>query len=83
MGSVDLGEPRDLNVPPFSESTVGYPLPSPSGWGQSGTPRLSASCVTCSGETTSEGEHAPGGWHGPQGHPQGWHPSALCLPAVG
>lgn len=32
----------------------------------------------------SEGEHSPEGWGvGPQGHPQGWHPSTPHLPTVG
>ena len=61
MGFVDLRVPRDVNVPPYSESTAGHPLPSPSGWGQPGTPRLSASCITCSGRMASEGEHGPWG----------------------
>ena len=61
MGFVDLGVPWDVNVLPYLESTVGHPLPNPSGWGQPGTPRLSASCVACSGRMASEGVHGPRG----------------------
>jgi len=61
VGFVDLRVPRDVNVPPYSESTAGHPLPSPSRWGQPGTPRLSASCIACSGRMASEGEHGPRG----------------------
>ena len=38
-----------MNVRPFSEGTVGHPLPSPSGWGRPGTPTLSANHITCRG----------------------------------
>ena len=49
MCSVDPGVSWHMNVRPLSEGTVGRPLPSPSGWGQPGTPTLSANHITFRG----------------------------------
>ena len=70
--------------PPLLRKHGGSPTPQPLRVGAARDPKAQCQLRRLQWEDGIGGcARAPGAGMGPQGHPQGWHPSAQCRPTVG